>query len=84
MTAEGWGSATNWDWINNEGGTAMVAPASYNSELGHIISEIQRHIRELTLVDTEIQNTGSIPAKYKPFVDKYMEVLSGVGDAPQQ
>ena len=77
MVEAGWGSSNDWDWEANASATALTPPETYGSGLGDVISEIQRHILEMSMIDTEVTNTGAIPPRYRAFVDRYMEVLSG-------
>lgn len=78
MEEAGWNSNTSWDWDARSDGKGLDAPGEYAANLSALISELQRHIRELTTVDAEVVNTGAVPPQYKPFVDRYIEMLSGV------
>ena len=77
MSDGGWGTSSEWDWETDPSGTAMLPPTEYADGMAGVVSEIQRHIREMSLIDTEVTNTGAIPPRYRQFVDRYMEVLSG-------
>ena len=75
----GWGAGgdDDWNWNTNSGGTALEPPADYNPSLAGVIGAIQRHIRELSMIDTEISNTGAVPVKYRHLVERYFTLLSG-------
>ncbi len=83
MQSGGWGAeaTTSWDWATNANGT-LQAPDSYDQTLTALIAEIQRQIRELSIRDSEIKNSGAVPPKYRHFVQRYFDLLSGADDEP--
>ena len=59
-------------------GESFTPPSSYATSLDELVGEIQRYIRELSMINADVVNTGAIPPKYKPFVERYFEVMSGI------
>lgn len=82
MTAAGWGSGEALNWPANAEQTALRSPADYSLHLGDIVSAIQRQIQEISLIDTDDANIGAVPVRYRHFVERYMEILSGVVEKP--
>ena len=81
MRSAGWGAGgeESWNWATSNDGR-LEPPADYDQSLGILIAEIQRQIRELSIRNSEIKNSGAVPPKYRHFVQRYFDLLSGVKD----
>ena len=79
MEDAGWAATgkNTWNWNTNTSLTALEPPEEYVEALTAVIRAIQRQIREHSMVRMEITNGGAIPPKYKNFVERYFELMSG-------
>ena len=83
MVAAGWGENETWEWEPNAQGTGLAPPADYDESLLGLIVEIRRYIRELSMIDSDVVNSGAVPPQYQEFVSRYFEVMSGAVESPQ-
>ena len=75
MTAAGLGENETWDWEPNAQGTGLGAPAEHDESLGSLIAEIRSYIRELSMIDSDVVNSGAVPPQYQEFVSRYFCLL---------
>ena len=83
MQAQGWGTnVTRWDW--SRATDYYAGPGVYDASLAAIETELREDVREFVLREMVAARDEPTPPQYKELVERYFQVLSQAGSAPDQ